>query len=77
MGKLMEKENKPLSEKQNYTTEEGLNCDGYIFTSDVKQAVKEAYEDVIGLVDYTQPCNNWNGINDEIKRVFKDKFGFD
>ncbi|MHA1541357.1 MAG: hypothetical protein ACTSQH_00090 [Candidatus Hodarchaeales archaeon] len=67
----MEKENKPLSEKE--TEADCFNqLVGYFFyADDVKQKVKEAYleiEEIMGTFD---------GISFmDLQRIFKDKFGF-
>lgn len=60
----MVEENKTLKEKENYQ-----GCCGLCYSDrDVEQAVKEAYAEIVSM----------SGIYSvSVKRIFKDKFGFD
>jgi len=65
----MEKQNKPLSEKE---LESGEFCE--VFNkSDVKQAVKEAYEE---MEKYHDRSMSDCACRYNLTRIFKDKFGF-
>ena len=67
----MEKQKKPLKEKENYQ-----GCCGLCYSDrDVEQAVKEAYSDIDKSLNHEIPrdCD----ISENINKIFKDKFGFE
>ena len=68
----MEKENKPLKKTINEYERYGDTCEVNVerIEEDVKQAVKEAYEEFMGFAE---------NIEEEftVNKIFKDKFGFE
>ena len=72
----MEKQNKPLSEK----AVRDLGCSNpipnYYWEKDVKQAVKEAYLELIDEKRISLDCLTLSIKPELIKQIFKDKFGF-